>query len=97
MSAAPTRFALLQNRSNPFTGGTTIDFELPHPEHVRLEVFDPQGRQVLVLADGPYVPGRWSVEWDRRDAANRVVPPGIYLYRMIAGAFRDQRKMVLLP
>ena len=95
--ATPTRFALLQNRPNPFTGGTTINFELPSAVRVRIEVFDPQGRQVRVLADGAYAPGRWSVEWDRRDAAGRTMSPGLYLYRMRAGSYSDQKKMVLLP
>ncbi len=96
-ASAPTRFALLQNRPNPFTGGTMIGFELPRVERVRIEVFDPQGRQVRVLADGSYAPGRWSVEWDHRDTAGRAMSPGVYLYRMTSGTFRDQRKMVLIP
>ncbi len=96
-AAAPTRFALLQNRPNPFTGGTTIGFELPRAEQVRIEVFDPQGRQVQTLADGSYAPGRWSVEWDHRDGAGRAMPPGIYLYRMRAGGFEARRKMALAP
>jgi hypothetical protein len=93
----PVRFALLQNRPNPFTGGATIGFELPRTERVRLEVFDLQGRQVRTLADGGYPAGRWSVDWDRRDDRGRRASPGIYLYRMSAGTFREQRKMVLLP
>jgi len=94
---APERFALLQNRPNPFTGGTTIGFELPRGERVRLEVFDLQGRRMRSLADATYAAGRWSVEWDGRDAVGNRVAPGIYLYRMEAGAFRAQRKMAVMP
>ncbi|HEV8151074.1 MAG TPA: T9SS type A sorting domain-containing protein [Gemmatimonadales bacterium] len=93
----PTRFALLQNQPNPFTRSTSIRFELPRAERVRLEVFDAQGRLLRRLADATYQPGRWSVEWDCRDASDRLAGPGIYFYRMATGSFRDQKKMVLLP
>src|SRR5262249_48931439 len=87
-NAAPTRFALLPNRPNPFTGGTVIGFELPQGERVRLEVFDLQGRLVRSLADGPYVAGTWTVEWDGHDRSGNGAAPGIYLCTMTAGAFR---------
>jgi len=96
-SSLPTAYALRQNRPNPFTGGTVIDFELPRAERVKLEVFDLAGRRVRVLAEGSYAPGRWSAEWDRRDAAGNPARPGIFLYRLRAGAFHAQRKMVLMP
>jgi flagellar hook assembly protein FlgD len=63
---------------------------------VRLEVFDAAGRQVRTLAVGPFAAGYQSVEWDHRDAFGNLVRPGVYLYRLIAGSFRDQKKMVLL-
>jgi hypothetical protein len=96
-ATTPVAFALLQNRPNPFTGGTVIDLELPRAERVRLEVFDLAGRRVRVLAEGTYNAGRWSAEWDRRDAAGSPVRPGVYLYRLRAGEFHAERKMVLIP
>lgn len=36
------------------------------------------------------------VEWDHRDTGGNLVRPGVYVYRLIAGSFRDERKMVLL-
>jgi hypothetical protein len=92
----PVRFALEQNRPNPFSGKTMIRFALPTATSVRLEVFDPAGRQARTLAVGSFAPGYHSVEWDHRDAGGNLVRPGVYLYRLIAGSFRDQKKMVLL-
>jgi Tol biopolymer transport system component len=94
--ALPTRFALAQNKPNPFATTTTIDFALPSSAQVRLEVFDLQGRLVRVLADRRYEPGYHAAEWDRRDQSGSSVGAGIYLYRLRAGAFVEQRKMVLL-
>ncbi len=93
----PTRFALHQNQPNPFATRTTIRFDLPTPSRVEIEVFDLQGRRVRTLARSDFAPGFQSVTWDRRDQAGNLTRPGVYLYRMQAGSFRAQKKMVLLP
>jgi hypothetical protein len=94
--ALPTRFALAQNQPNPFARTTTIRFELPIAMPVRLEVFDLQGRRVRMLADRSFPPGYHAVEWDRRGASGSIVAAGVYLYRLTAGSFIEQKKMVLL-
>jgi len=43
---APSAFTLEQNHPNPFNPATTIGFTLPRNEHVRLEVYDVDGRLV---------------------------------------------------
>jgi len=93
----PTVFALRQNRPNPFDRNTTIHFDLPVESSVRLEVFDAQGRLVRTLAGGTYPAGAHAIEWDRRGDDGRRAGAGVYLYRIQAGAFRDQKKMTLLP
>jgi hypothetical protein len=97
LSRLPTTFALMQNQPNPFARTTRIRFELPRAEHVRLEVFDLQGRLVRRLADARYEAGRWAVEWNLRSAQRSAAPAGVYLYRMIAGGYRIEKKMVVLP
>lgn len=92
----PKAFHLAQNQPNPFAAATTIRFDLPKGEQVRLEIFDAQGRRVARLANGWYPAGFHAVEWDRRGEGGRL-QPGVYLYRIQAGAFRDQKKLVLLP
>ena len=93
----PTRFALLQNRPNPFSHSTAIYFELPTSAHVRLDIFDLQGRRIRRLADRKYEAGRWSVEWNHCGGNGEPIGPGIYIYRVEAGSFRDDRKLVLTP
>ncbi len=92
----PTSFALRQNEPNPFGSGTTIRFDLPVGAKVRLEVFDAQGRLVRILADERFAAGFHAVEWDRRDGNGHPLRAGVYLYRVRAGSFHSQRKMVLL-
>lgn len=92
----PAAFALRQNHPNPFAGRTTIRFELPVASPVRLEVFDLQGRRVAVLAEGQLAPGYHAIAWNRLDGNGTSVRSGVYLYRLTAGTFRDQKKMALL-
>ena len=95
--ALPIAFALRQNHPNPSTERTLIRFELPVATPVRLEVFDALGRRIRTLVNGVCPAGFHSTEWDQRDGQGRFVTSGIYLYRIQAGSFRDQKKMVLLP
>ena len=76
---------------------TTFRFDLPRDERVRLEVFDLLGRRVTTLRDTWMPAGRHALEWDRRDADGIPARPGVYLYRFVAGSYRAQRKLVVLP
>jgi galactose oxidase-like protein len=92
----PTAFALYGNQPNPFRGTTVIPFDLPIAVPVRIEVYDVLGRRVATLADAPYPAGFHSVEWDLREQSGVRARPGIYLYRMTAGAFRAKGKMSVI-
>ena len=87
----PEAFALGQNYPNPFNPSTAIEYELPTPQHVRLEVFDATGRSVGVLVDGIRPAGTHTV---RFGADN--LPSGLYVYRLQANGETRTRKMTLL-
>ncbi len=92
----PGAFALGQNEPNPFSTSTTIRFTLPAGTTVSLEVFDAAGRLVRTLANGQFPAGVHDVDWDHRDEGGHPLRAGVYLYRIRAGTFGDQKKMVLL-
>jgi hypothetical protein len=50
---------------------------------------------VATLADAQFPAGFHAVAWGAGERAG--VGPGIYVYRLSAGMFRSQRKMILLP
>jgi len=54
-------------------------------------VYDLLGREVSVLAEGPYPAGTHTVTWRAGEA-----PSGVYLYRIEAGAFVSARRMLLI-
>jgi hypothetical protein len=92
----PARFALRQNAPNPFNPRTSIEFDLPSLERVRLDVFQPGGRHVRTLVDRVMSAGRHEVTWDGRDDHGTALSSGIYLYRIQAGRHTKSRRMVLL-
>ncbi len=94
--ALPDRYALHQNRPNPFNAGTTISYEIPASQHVLLEVFDLLGRRTAILVDSDQPAGAHSIIWDGTNADGEVVASGIYFYRIISDSFRAEKKMVLL-
>jgi hypothetical protein len=92
----PRFFQLAQNYPNPFNPSTTIQFSLPRASHVRLTVYNLLGQQVRELADTYFSAGSHEVLWDGTNESGRTVATGIYLYRMTAGNFVEQRKMLLI-
>ena len=83
--------ALLQNHPNPFNPRTTIGFTLTEESHVTVTVFDVSGKRVATLLDETKGIGLYTVGFDAAGLAS-----GIYFYRLQAGDFVQQRKMVLL-
>jgi hypothetical protein len=94
---APERFALWQNAPNPFNPSTSIRFDVPTGgAHVRLQVFDVEGRRVRTLSDGDAPAGRQTVTWFGDDDSGDPVAGGVYFCRLSAPGFAETRKMVLL-
>jgi hypothetical protein len=90
-------FHLQQNTPNPFNPATVIEFAVPEAGPVALRIYDPTGKVVRTLVDRTYERAvRESVSWDGRDEAGKLVPSGVYFYRLEAGATSATRKMLLL-
>jgi len=92
----PRVFALRQNQPNPFAATTRISFDLPVRITAQIEIFDLQGRRVRTVTNSERAAGQHSVDWDRRDDNGHFVRPGVYLYSIKAGSFREKKTMVLL-
>jgi hypothetical protein len=94
--AKPERFALMQNYPNPFNPETTIEFALPQPAHVKLEIYNLLGQRISTLVDQRLDAGVTAVKWNGRDDAGRQMPSGVYLYRIEAGSFTAIRRLVMM-
>jgi hypothetical protein len=75
-----TEFALAPVLPNPVRGGTRFVFAMPKDAPIHLSVHDIQGRELLVLADGPFPAGRHSLDWTA--SAHARLDPGLYFVRL---------------
>ena len=85
-----------QNRPNPFNPHTTIGFSTSQGGHVRLSVFDQQGRLIAVLLDEELPGGRHETHWDGSDAGGRPVASGVYYYRYEGEDAVQSKRMLLV-
>ena len=91
MQMIPQQITLYQNYPNPFNAGTTIRYRLPRPGFVSLKIYDLSGREVATLLDGNQEAGVHEIHWRPGELAS-----GVYWYRIVAGDFVNERKLLLL-
>jgi photosystem II stability/assembly factor-like uncharacterized protein len=84
-------YLLFQNFPNPFNPATTIYYNLPAAEHVKLSVYDILGREVAELINENQQSGKHNAVWNASS-----FPSGVYFYKLSAGEYSKTRKMVLL-
>jgi hypothetical protein len=89
--AAPAVCGLEQNLPNPFNPATTINYQLPLPEHVRLDVFDISGNLVETLVNENKPAGYYTAVWNAKSS-----PSGIYYFKLKAGNFKGLSKGMLI-
>ena len=89
--AQPTSTALEQNFPNPFNPCSDIRFQISESGMTRLAVYDLLGREITVLVNEKKTPGNYEVRFDASGLAS-----GVYMYRLITGAFVHARTMVIL-
>jgi predicted outer membrane repeat protein len=86
----PISIKLSPNYPNPFNARTTINYSLPQPSDVRLDIYDILGRRVHTLFDGRQTAGEHSIIWETDRFSS-----GIYFYNLTAGGINQTRKMLL--
>ena len=91
----PTTLSLTA-RPNPSPGAARIEYMLPRASQVRLSLFDIAGARVATLVDRFEAAGRREVPWNGRDARGALVPAGVYVVELAAGADRNVSKLVVL-
>jgi hypothetical protein len=97
-SASPTPGILLEAPTpNPFAEAIRFSYTLSRGGRHHLAVYDVQGREVTVLAEGIGHAGRHTLHWDGRDTQGRRVPAGVYFLRLAFSGRVEAQKLVLAP
>ena len=91
----PTAFALHAPFPNPLRSTATVPVDVPAAAHVRVSVYDVQGRRVAVIVDEEMPAGAHHRAWSPAGLA-----AGVYVVRMEAagsgGAFVAARRVVVM-
>jgi len=97
----PEVFSLSPNYPNPFNPATTIKFQLPEKNGTAtvrtvLRVYDILGRLVRTIVDEDMSPGFYTKQWDGLNDNGVGISSGVYFYSIMAGDFRQTKKMLLI-
>lgn len=90
-NSLPVKYALYQNYPNPFNPATTIKFDLPVGDIVKIKLYDIIGREVSVIVNGKMDAGTHEIKFDASD-----LPSGVYFYRLETPRMIDVKKMILV-
>ena len=82
----PSALQLLQNYPNPFTGQTTIQYQISEPMRVTLDLYDMSGHKITTLVDRFHAANGYTVSFDARRLS-----AGSYMYQLRAGDQVEQR------
>jgi hypothetical protein len=83
----------IYNEPNPFSGNTTLIYNVPEKGNVTIELFALTGKHLLKLIEGPHIKGEYKIE-------NNFVslPTGIYMCKYVftssAKVLENQVKMI---
>ncbi|MGH7731064.1 MAG: FlgD immunoglobulin-like domain containing protein [Candidatus Eiseniibacteriota bacterium] len=92
----PTPGIRLSAHPSPTSAGLTVEFDLPRDDAGSLALYDLSGRRVRVLLDGPLTAGPHTVTWDGLAEDGARPRAGIFFLRLVTGAGRVERKVLLL-
>ncbi len=81
---------------NPFNSMTTFCVYLPHSSHIRLNIYNVNGRLVRTFVQPVLAEGHVKLTWDARDNAGIDVPSGVYYARLSFDEFVESRKLIVL-
>ncbi|MEX2410844.1 MAG: T9SS type A sorting domain-containing protein, partial [Candidatus Paceibacterota bacterium] len=84
-------FRLFQNYPNPFYPISTIRYDIPVDQHVRIDLYTITGQFVRTLVNRQDSAGRHSVTIDATTLSS-----GVYIYRLTSEDFSDSVKMSVI-
>ncbi len=84
-------YSLEQNCPNPFSGSTSISFQVPNTTYVSLKIYNIFGTEIAELAGKEYNAGRNTINFDMNN-----LPAGLYYYTIKTDNFTASRKMLII-
>jgi hypothetical protein len=93
----PLEFYLGQNYPNPFREKTLIKYCIAYRTRVILKIYTSYGKEIDKLVDEDQNPGTYEVEYSTVDEGPVASSQGkTLIYRLAAGNYKCEKKMILL-
>ncbi len=96
LSYLPKGYEMEQNYPNPFNPTTNIKFSIANKSNIQLVVFDILGNEIKTLVNQSMEAGNHSITWNGVSNSGKIVPSGIYFYRLQGEHFSEVKKMMLI-
>jgi photosystem II stability/assembly factor-like uncharacterized protein len=88
--------ALLGAYPNPFSTKTSIQYQVKGNEDLLIQIYNIKGQLVKTLARESKASGNHIIAWNGTDDSDRILPSGIYFYKMKSGNYTSTRKVIIL-
>ena len=95
----PSEFFLSQNYPNPLKEKTVIKYCVAYKTRVKLTVYNSEGKEIEKLIDEEKNPGTYEAEFNATTVHSGEIcnlSGGYYFYRLEAGDYSIEKKMILL-
>jgi hypothetical protein len=100
LQTLPVEFQLSQNYPNPFNPTTNIQYSIPahliEGVNVQIRIYNTLGELVRTLVEERKSPGQYATEWDGKTDNGASVSSGVYIYQLMAGEFKQTKRMTVL-
>ncbi|MFC1572213.1 FlgD immunoglobulin-like domain containing protein [Candidatus Eisenbacteria bacterium] len=95
--AGSSRPVLLDNAPSPAREQSRIRFYIPETSNASLEIYSANGSRVRSIQAIGLGPGIQNFVWDRTDQTGRLVPAGVYFYKVFVGSAQlGGKKLIVL-
>jgi hypothetical protein len=91
-----SRDHLLQSYPNPFSLITTLRYEVPEQERIKITVYDSNGNPVITLFEGVTDPGMKELSWDGCGQNGMPLPSGVYICYLETKNSTNHCKLVII-
>ena len=75
---------------------TTISYDMPVGEQFTIGIYDLTGKLVKTLINDKQSVSPGIVHWNGQSDTGKLLPSGVYFYRLSSAEFAATRKIVLL-
>ncbi|MDI6840905.1 MAG: T9SS type A sorting domain-containing protein [bacterium] len=89
-------YRLEQNRPNPFSRVTEIEFQVPDNSQTGIKIYNLTGRLLRIIVCNELGPGTHRVIWYGKDNFGNRVAPGVYFYRLYGKSFSVVKKLIVI-